>query len=171
MNKAILAGVALVFALPASAAVLGIGKNSAEAVIINTNGLPVGKAKVVKGKNGLKVALAVRGLSRGEHGVHLHTTGKCEGPNFGSAGGHWNPGNRMHGLSNPDGSHAGDLPNLLVAKNGRGKLSFEIEGGSFRSLIDDDGAAIIIHANSDDQRTDPNGNSGDRVACGILRED
>ncbi len=175
LKRCFVLGLSVLITLPAAAEVLGIGKPSAEATIIDARGLPVGKAKVVRSKKlGLVFSLAVHGLPRGEHGVHLHSIGVCEGPKFTSAGPHWNPGNKMHGLSNPDGSHAGDLPNLLVGKNGRGKLKFVIESGRFRGadgLLDNDGAAIVIHASSDDQRTDPSGNSGDRIACGVFRDD
>lgn len=164
--------VAACLAAPASAKVLGIGKDNAVARIINQQGLPIGTAKVTESKkHGLRVEIQVKGLQRGERGIHLHAIGSCEGPRFTSAGPHWNPHGKMHGLSNPEGSHAGDMPNLLVNRNGRGKLKFDIPEGQFDrggGLMDDDGASIVIHAMSDDQRTDPSGNSGDRIACGVF---
>lgn len=160
---------------PAAAEVLGIGKKTAEALILDQGGVPIGKAKLTQSKKyGLRVSISVRGLTRGERGVHLHTTGRCEGPNFVSAGLHWNPQARAHGLSNPDGSHHGDLPNMLVNRKGRGKISYDIADGKLRGrdgLMDDDGAAVVIHDKSDDQRTDPSGNSGDRIACGVFLRD
>jgi superoxide dismutase, Cu-Zn family len=167
----ILAAVMLV-AGPASAEVLGIGREKATATIIDARGMPIGKAVIgASKKRGLIVSVEVKGLPRGEHGVHIHTIGACEGPKFLTAGAHWNPTNKLHGLSNPGGSHAGDLPNLLVGKGNRGKLKYEIADGVFDragGLLDDDGTSIVIHALSDDQRTDPSGNSGDRIACGVL---
>jgi superoxide dismutase, Cu-Zn family len=160
---------------PVAAEVLGIGNKTAKAIILDRDGVPIGMAKLTQSKKrGLQVAVAVRGLTRGERGVHLHLVGRCEGPAFASAGLHWNPDSRAHGLSNPDGSHHGDLPNLLVKRNGKGKLRYDIADAQLKGkggLMDDDGAAIVIHAKSDDQRTDPSGNSGDRIACGVLLRD
>jgi superoxide dismutase, Cu-Zn family len=158
---------------PAEARMLGILKDKASATIIDNKGLPIGTAKIVESKKtGLRVDISVRGLTRGEHGVHLHSVGLCEGPKFESAGPHWNPLNKLHGRDNPGGSHAGDLPNLLVDKKGRGKLRFDIPGGRLNrsdGLMDGDGATIVVHAMSDDHRTDPSGNSGERIACGVIR--
>jgi superoxide dismutase, Cu-Zn family len=161
-------------AAPTSSAVLGIGKDKVRATIIGADGVPIGKAVISDSKkNGLHVSIDVKGLPKGEHGVHLHAIGKCEGPQFLTAGAHWNPANKLHGLDSPNGSHAGDLPNLLVSKGGRGKLSFDIADRRFHGpggLMDDDGATIVVHTMSDDQRTDPSGNSGVRIACGVLIE-
>jgi superoxide dismutase, Cu-Zn family len=169
-----LAAMALI-AGPASAEVLGIGKTSATALIVDQAGVPIGKAKVKRGKKyGLRVTVAVRGLTRGEHGIHLHTIGRCEGPGFQSAGLHWNPTDRLHGLQSEGGSHHGDLPNLQISRKGRGKISYDIADGHVKGdkgLVDGDGGAIVIHAKTDDQRTDPSGNSGDRIACGVFLKD
>ena len=174
-NLLIALSMSAMLAAPAASEVLGIGKKTAQALILDQGGVPIGKAKLTQTKKrGLKVAISVRGLTRGERGVHLHTIGRCEGPNFASAGLHWNPQSRAHGLSNPDGSHQGDLPNMLVDRKGRGKISYDIAGVKLKGrdgLMDDDGAAIVIHAKSDDQRTDPSGNSGDRIACGVFLND
>ncbi len=160
---------------PASAKMLGILKDNAKATIIDSQGRPIGKAEVVASKkHGLRFKLSVKGMPKGEHGIHIHDVGVCEGPKFTSAGPHWNPLNRQHGRDNPDGSHAGDLPNLLIKKNGRGSLKFDIAEARFdkeRGMMDANGAAIVIHAMSDDHRTDPTGNSGDRIACGIFVKD
>jgi superoxide dismutase, Cu-Zn family len=160
-------------AVPASAEVLGLGKNSASATILDAGGVPIGKAKLTRSKkHGLRLSVAVRGLTRGERGVHLHAVGRCEGPNFASAGPHLNPANKQHGLENATGSHQGDLPNMLVNRKGRGTLSYDIADGRLKGgVMDEDGLAIVIHAKSDDQRTDPSGNSGDRVACGVFLND
>lgn len=164
----------LALVAPAQGEVLGIGHDKAVATIVDARGIPVGKASIVESKkHGLRVSIAVKGMPRGEKGVHIHTVGTCEGPKFTSAGPHWNPHGKMHGRDNPGGAHAGDLPNLLINRKGRGTLSFDIAEGQFDrqgGLLDEDGAAIVIHAQSDDQRTDPSGNSGDRIACGVFRE-
>jgi Cu-Zn family superoxide dismutase len=98
--------------------------------------------------------------------------GSCEGPAFTSAGGHLNPGARQHGTLNPAGSHTGDLPNLTVTSNGTGTLSAELSGTKAEleaALFDADGTALVIHAAADDYKTDPTGNSGARIACGVLK--
>lgn len=104
------------------------------------------------------------GLPVGSHGLHLHAQGLCEGPGFASAGGHWNPTGRKHGRDNPAGAHLGDLPNLAVDASGSGTASFTLAPG----WADADGTALVIHAKADDYRTDPSGNSGDRVACAVI---
>lgn len=120
---------------------------------------------------GLEVRVQAAGLAPGHYGVHLHEVGRCEGPAFASAGGHWNPTGRQHGSLNPAGHHLGDLDNLDVDESG-GRLEFTIRGGATGGaggLFDADGAALVIHAAPDDYRTDPSGNSGARLACGVLR--
>jgi Cu-Zn family superoxide dismutase len=100
-------------------------------------------------------------------------TGECDSPDFSRAGAHWNPSGRLHGSENPQGPHLGDIPNLVVGSDGRGMVEFTIAGAQLESgahrLLDDDGAAVVIHADADDYRTDPSGNSGARIACGVLR--
>ncbi len=160
----------------ADARLLGIFKDKAKASIIDARGLPIGRAEVANSKKHgvLQIKIQVAGLTPGEHGIHLHSIGLCEGPKFTSAGPHWSTTEKMHGLHNPDGSHSGDMPNILIGKKGKGKLEFEIPNGQFSGqggLMDNDGAAIVIHALSDDQRTDPSGNSGDRIACGVFVSD
>ena len=118
----------------------------------------------------------VTGLQPGSHGIHFHAVGRCDGAAslaFSSAGAHFNPGNRKHGLSAPDGPHAGDAPNFAVASDGRGRINFTTDRVSLTSgptsLHDTDGSSLVIHALNDDQVTDPSGNSGARIACGVLR--
>ena len=111
------------------------------------------------------------GLSPGAHGVHLHTTGSCTAPDFASAGAHLNPGGHQHGTSNPAGPHLGDLPNITVGSAGTGTVSATLSGTRedvLARLFDADGTAVVVHANADDYRTDPSGNSGGRIACGVL---
>jgi Cu-Zn family superoxide dismutase len=114
------------------------------------------------------VAVRVEGLPPGSHGAHVHMTGKCDAPTFASAGGHWNPASAQHGLENPQGQHAGDMPNLVVNEAGQGTLEYTLKGATLDGLFDADGAAMVIHASPDDQKTDPSGNSGDRIACGVF---
>lgn len=121
---------------------------------------------------GIEVRVQAAGLPAGHYGVHLHAAGRCEGPGFESAGPHWNPTARQHGKLNPAGHHLGDLDNLDVDESGAGRLEFRITGAAIsgaEGLLDADGAAVVIHADPDDYRTDPSGNSGARIACGVLR--
>jgi superoxide dismutase, Cu-Zn family len=121
------------------------------------------------------VSVHVRGsdLPPGERGIHFHETGVCEGPAFQSAGSHFAPQGRQHGLDNRQGPHAGDLPNLPVREDGTVDTTFvttlvSLDPGQPGSLLDGPGRALVIHADRDDQRTDPSGNSGDRIACGVV---
>lgn len=142
--------------------------------LLSRDGSAVGTASVSQGQDGVAVRVAVQGLPQGVHGAHLHTVGQCEGPGFESAGPHWNPTGKQHGPENPAGAHLGDLPNLTVSGDGRGSLDFTIPraqlSGGEAALFDADGAALVIHAQADDYRTDPSGNSGDRIACAVLRQ-
>jgi superoxide dismutase, Cu-Zn family len=120
------------------------------------------------GPERLSVAISVVGAAPGRFGIHVHAVGQCEGPGFTSAGPHWNPAGRQHGRNNPAGVHHGDLPNIEIGADGAGRLSADIPG-TIAGLLDADGAALILHAAADDERTDPTGNSGARVACAVLR--
>jgi len=140
----------------------------ATATLMTAAGKDVGKVTVREVDGGLSVAVDAHDLAPGMHGAHLHTVGKCEAPDFASAGGHWNPTNMKHGSMNPQGPHEGDMPNLMIGADGRGKLTSRLAGGSFDALMDADGAAMVIHAAADDLKTDPSGNSGARLACGVL---
>jgi Cu-Zn family superoxide dismutase len=119
------------------------------------------------------VNVQVEGLSPGLHGIHIHAVGSCVAPTFASAGGHYNPLSHQHGLENPNGPHAGDLPNLVVDVSGHGRLQAMTDrvtlSPGIATLLDGDGSALIIHANPDDQVTDVgNGGSGPRIACGVI---
>jgi len=131
----------------------------------------VARAMVWTDRAGLQVVVQAAGLAPGHYGVHLHSAGRCEGPSFESAGPHWNPTGAQHGKLNPQGHHLGDLDNLDVDESGAGRLEFTIPNGAIsgaNGLLDADGAAVVIHAAPDDYRTDPSGNSGARIACGVL---
>lgn len=144
--------------------------STATAQLANADGAAAGSVTVTADASGaLLLLLNVENVEPGEHGVHVHMTGLCEGPDFSSAGGHWNPTDAAHGLESPDGQHAGDMPNLEVGEDGTGTLEYTLGGGAtFEGLLDEDGSAFIIHAGPDDQVTDPSGDSGDRIACGVF---
>lgn len=142
----------------------------------NTTGAPVGTAQIWQDKNGVVyVDIASLALPAGTHGIHFHAVGKCEGstsPAFSTAGGHYNPMGREHGLQNPNGPHAGDNPNIVIPASGVGNVNFSTNRVSLTpgptSVFDADGTALVIHASADDQVTNPAGNSGARIACGVI---
>lgn len=142
------------------------------ATLAYSNGLSAGTARLFADGAGVRLDIAATGLPAGTHAIHLHTTGRCEGPDFASAGGHLNPSGRRHGSRAPGGAHLGDLPNLVASTPGGGAaLSTGIDGNRDRVLadiFDADGTAVVIHAGLDDYLTDPAGNSGARIACGVL---
>jgi len=143
------------------------------AQINDSTGRPVGMATFVENAAGdLTVTVEASGLAPGKHGLHVHAAGSCVGPDFTTAGGHFNPLNRRHGLQTSEGAHAGDLPNLVVGADGRGRFSMTVASmrlsAGALSLMDPDGSAIVIHAAEDDGMTDATGNSGARIACGIV---
>ena len=138
--------------------------------LVNSAGQSVGTVSAWQTAGGVGLRIEASGLPHGVHGIHVHAVGRCDGPKFESAGSHWNPAARKHGLSNPAGPHGGDLPNVTVAANGVLSTIVTVPGASLGSpgLADADGAALVIHAAADDNMTDPSGNSGDRIACAIL---
>jgi Cu-Zn family superoxide dismutase len=143
------------------------------AVLTDSDGNARGNARLVQDAAGiLHVEIRLTGMAPGLHGVHFHAVGRCDGVAFATAGGHFNPGGKAHGLVNPAGPHAGDLPNLVAGPAGSGTLTESVTRVSLtgaNGLLDADGAAVIVHAAADDEMTDPSGNSGARVACGVLR--
>lgn len=165
-------GGAAVLAL-AGCAGMGAMADTQTVTLRDTVGRTVGTALLTEATEGVQVVLSVNTLPAGTHGVHVHTTGQCGRPDFSTAGGHFNPTGRQHGFENPAGAHAGDLPNLTVDANGRGTLSgvargVTLEGGGASSLRKPGGTALVVHASPDDYRTDPSGNSGARIACGVI---
>lgn len=148
------------------------GENIAKAKLMGADGAEYGEVIAAEGDGGLLIQIKAINMSPGMHGAHIHTTGKCEGPDFKSAGGHWNPTEKEHGLENPKGAHMGDMMNLEIAEDGTGMLETQVAGGVVKGgenpLLDGDGAAFIVHAGPDDMKTDPAGDSGGRVACGVF---
>jgi Cu-Zn family superoxide dismutase len=141
----------------------------ATAALADANGAPKGSAAVRAMGDGLHVDIIVEGIAPGTYAAHIHTVGRCDAPDFMSAGGHWNPDGRQHGKDNPAGAHKGDLNNVTVDAEGRGTVSGHIDGVTAAQLLDADGAAVIVHMAPDDYRTDPTGNAGGRQLCGVLR--
>lgn len=178
MNKAMMCATVAMIGL-AGCATMGGGSaapdmamTSAQADLRDASGSPRGTATATQIGDSIRVKIDAMNMTAGAYGAHVHTTGRCDGPAFTSAGGHWNPTNRQHGKDNPAGMHMGDLPNLLVGTDGRGSMEITIPnawiGGGGARLLDADGAALVIHAAPDDYRTDPSGNSGARIACGVM---
>jgi superoxide dismutase, Cu-Zn family len=140
----------------------------ATAALRTATGEAAGRATATDVAGGVRFTLDVAALPPGTHGAHVHMVGRCDPPGFESAGGHWNPTGAKHGTMNPAGPHQGDLPNLIVGPDGRGTLSGVVIGASVAAMLDADGAAMMVHAGADDLMTDPSGNSGARIACGVF---
>ncbi len=149
-----------------------VSGNVARAALTGADQTQYGEVIVAQGDNGLLVNIKAQGLPPGAHGVHIHEFGKCEGPDFKSAGGHWNPAAKEHGFDNPQGAHAGDFFNLDIGADGSGSLEALVPGatlsGGDNALLDADGAAFVVHEGPDDLKTDPSGDSGGRIACGVF---
>src|SRR5919109_770598 len=164
--------VALSLLLAGCAGMQPAGENTAKAELGNAAGTHVGTAAFTQAGDVVRIVLEAKGLTPGLHGVHIHAVGKCDPPDFNSAGPHFNPTGKQHGALNPQGAHADDLPNLNVGSDGTGRLETATEqitlGTAATSLFDADGSALVVHAAPDDFKTDPTGNSGARVACGVI---
>jgi Cu-Zn family superoxide dismutase len=156
----------------ASAVLLSAAATSVTVELKDGMGKSVGTAVLKEKGSGVEIKLNVKGLPPGEHAVHIHGVAKCEGPAFTTAGGHFNPDMKKHGSQNPAGPHAGDMPNFTVTAKGTSKavvLDPNVNlGTDMHSVFSNGGTALMIHADKDDYKTDPTGNAGGRIACGII---
>ena len=168
-----------------TALTLACGKNPAPATstqpsttvtvsLSDAKGTSVGTAKLSPDPAGVRIALSLTGLTPGEHAIHVHGTPQCEAPAFTSAGGHFNPDQKQHGLNNPQGPHAGDMPNFTVDAAGRSSATVVAPGVTLdngpHSVFTGSGTALVIHEKADDLKSDPAGNAGTRIACGVIRK-
>lgn len=147
---------------------------TAKASLKDATGKDVGTVQLVQTPHGVLLRMSLKGVAPGEHAFHVHAVGKCEPP-FTSAGGHFNPASKKHGMEATEGAHAGDMPNLFIPASGELKIDvansmISLVKGQPNSVFDTDGSAIIIHAGPDDYKTDPTGNAGDRIVCGVITE-
>ena len=150
------------------------GRKTATAILKDSKGQNAGTAHFKETKAGVVMNVKVTGLPAGVHAIHIHEAGKCEAPDFKTAGGHFNPEKKQHGMENPMGHHAGDLPNMTVAASGKGTFnstvhSVTLEGDGANSLFHTGGASVVVHEKADDMKTDPAGNAGARIACGVIQ--
>jgi Cu-Zn family superoxide dismutase len=172
--KYVIRTVALLLMTVAMASGAAKGPKSAKAELRDAQGKAVGTARLKQVKDGVRISLRVMGLPTGTHAFHIHASGKCEAPDFKSAGGHFNPEGKKHGLKNPDGPHAGDMPNITVGATGKGRAQVVNTrvtlGDGPNSVFHEGGTAIVIHEKADDEMTDPAGNAGNRIACGMIEK-
>jgi Cu-Zn family superoxide dismutase len=159
-------------ALAGCATMAGGGAPAATADLKDAKGQTIGTADLAQQDGRVRIVVQAKGLTPGKHGIHIHAVGSCEPPAFTSAGAHYNPLGAKHGLEAPDGAHAGDLPNLEADASGNARYEAMTDRITLRegltSVFDGDGSAVVIHEKEDDQKTDPTGNSGGRVACGVI---
>jgi superoxide dismutase, Cu-Zn family len=160
-------GVGLLAAGPA-------GAQSANAVLIDPDGKEIGNVAIEQLERGVRIFAQATNLPAGTHAFHIHQTGKCDPPDFKSAGGHFNPTEEQHGWNNPKGHHAGDFPNVHVQDDGRLAIEYFTDsvtlGEGETSIFDADGSAIVMHEGADDYKTDPAGDAGARIACGVIEK-
>jgi Cu-Zn family superoxide dismutase len=156
-------------ASPSSQAATSVSTGpTASALMRDASGNALGRLTIAQSSSGITVTGTLTGLPAGTHGIHVHAVGACDAPAFTTAGGHWNPTANAHGFENPRGPHHGDMRNLVADASGRADVSTSTTAGGAGGLFDADGSAIVIHAAADDYRTDPSGNSGARIACGVV---
>ncbi|MFD1020523.1 superoxide dismutase family protein [Thalassobacillus hwangdonensis] len=144
-----------------------------EVGMYNPDGDMIGTAKLTEKPEGVQVKLSVEGLEPGPHGIHIHEYPKCEGPDFTSAGNHFNPTGKMHGLMNAEGAHIGDMPNVEPGETGLAEAELMVAEATLKdgknSLVKGEGTSIVIHAGPDDGMSQPSGDSGERIACGVIQ--
>jgi len=167
-----MAWVALALFLSSTIVCSRASAQTVEVELINPQGETAGHATLTEQPAGVGISLQAWKLSPGPHGFHIHAVGRCDPPAFLSARGHFNPHEKKHGLKNPDGAHAGDLPNLVAGPDGivvvKTVVSNVTLGPGMHSLLSREGSALVIHAGPDDEQTDPAGNAGARIACGVI---
>lgn len=141
---------------------------------INSDGDATGSAILTQAPHGVLIDVELRGMPPGWHAFHVHERGRCETPDFQSAGDHFNPERDDHGYEVEDGYHAGDLPNVFVSESGRAQFQFfadRLSLGGENALLDGDGSALVVHSRSDDYRSQPSGDAGDRIACAVVQRE
>jgi Cu-Zn family superoxide dismutase len=173
-RKVLCAAVASMFVL-GSAIAAEKTRKSATAEIRNAKGVKIGDAKLKEAKGGVTMSVKLANLPAGTHAIHIHEAGRCDASDgFKTAGGHFNPAGKQHGSQNPQGHHAGDLPNFTVAATGKGTFTGTIEGVTLagtggNSLFHSGGTSVVVHEKADDYKSDPAGNAGARIACGVIK--